>query len=236
MTASERKEAVRRQVETGLTELEALLANKASITAAQAALADRKLPAGEFAVAIPSGVLQILVALRNPGAFEQIRADSSPEVQGRMDVLREKALTLLRGVESHPVVVRQLAETARRTTASTGSDNDFKLNTINSISWMPLWAHNDEGITPMVRISLLDESNRQLLDTTLNLDGLTYVASTLLMVLGDELERTTSLRNNVPLSPAVVDLPSEERLEKLRASLKRVEAVWGGTPPPPTGI
>ena len=228
MSEEDALRGILQQVNERLGLLEKFLADPGNVQAAQAAFADRSLAASEFFQFVPAGIMQTILALRLPQSFEQLRSHSEEEARPRLEQLRSQALSLFEGVEIHPAVMRRVSEIAKRATPSQhkGNTADFEFNAINSVTWFPMWGQTDNGISPLVRVGFAEHPERQLLDTTLTTDELSYVASVMTTILAEELERIGASEYKTMIAPGLIEDLDEARIIGMRSNFERIERAW----------
>ena len=157
---------------------------------------DPRLSVDEIVSIVPLSALRLAKGLLeiDEDGYRQMRNGISTEAQPFLDRARQFAIDELAPVVRHPSVqaliedvANQLTGTGPRISAAT------RLNVITGVSHAVFFIRDQDQFVPSVRVFVDAHDNKQLIDSTLELDDVAFLASGLVQALKSGLAQTKAI-------------------------------------------
>lgn len=218
-----------REVHTGIARLDEDLqvlfdfCGGAKLETFRNAVADRAISEERLSGLVPQAVVN-LTLLVTAGDFEAVSLKASEA--GRHALQRAKALVEenFSQLWAHPTGRRVLLEAAPKAAKRPGPNPlADSLHIISSITSLHLYAGTPPELIPLVRVALESQAGALLLDTMMDWNDLSYVASRLLSLLARSMEQARTLADSGQLDIAAIKTKVQTRLEEAQESLGQIK-------------
>lgn len=216
------------QLDSDLTDLFAVLEGEV-LPRIKDGLAKNTLTKAELGSLFPRGAFKLSVALSSAPNYALIVTGKSKQARGVIDNARDLVSKELKDLLTHPIAVERLRGLESEDAQDEKSPLGENLNSISRTEHAHMWFGTPEALVPAVRIGFISRSRRLLLDSTLQLDDLAFVAVTMVKILAEMMERAEKLARDKRINVGDADKLGDRlrTIEEHLTKAKKLAHVYG---------
>ena len=154
----------------------------------RAGLAKGTLTKAEFSDLFPNGALRLAVALIDPANYKHIAKEENSQALKVFEEARDGVSRELSNVLMHPLAREQRVSILAGRSRLEDSPLGDSFNRISYISHSLSWHGAPDALLPTVRVGFENAYKRLLLDSTLQIDDVSFVAMSLVEILTELME------------------------------------------------
>lgn len=185
-------------------------------------LAKGSLTKARFRDLFPDGALVLAVGLTSIPNYEHIVKGEDDQSRALIDEARDRVTEELSEVLKHPVTVERCVDISTGGNEQTVSPLRESFNCIATISHTLSFNGTPDALLPGVRVGFISPSSRLLLDSTLNINDVSFLAETIVKIMTEVMQSAFDLARENRLDTAGGE-KLLERLSKMEANLSKAK-------------
>ncbi len=177
-------------------------------------LAKGSLTKAGFRDLFPDGAFTLASALTNPLNYKQIAKGKDKKSRAVIDEARDRVSKELSEVLTHSIALERYRGLGSEGDKLEDSSLGENFNRISNVSHAVFWCGKPEALAPMVRVGFLNSSKRLLLDSTMQIHDVSFLAVAMVKIMTEVMQNAS-------------DLAQEDRLDTTGGQqlLKRLSAI-----------